>query len=274
MTIEQFSTLNPGPGTIMLYHSGSVVSAVNIDNGSCNNLNVSTALEELERIILNIGGVLYTTDIILVVTFPGYYHVLIEPITVVSTVDNFTCTTTALFPGISQVNFGKSDYQALKNNANQGRTTSFIFDVDRRTSQLIPQNYQAIISGSATPAQYQELNYSSIGITNSRYDGAKTNTNEYGVLAALSGTPFKAASYIITSETGFICSQSLSDRDIETFLFDGTGDTPVEGSRVFTLEKNKVLPIKNRKVWVKDSRQVLTLNENGVVSGAITNCSI
>ena len=272
MTIEQFTTLDPGPATMMLFHQGNVVSAVNVDNVSCNGLNVSSPLEELERITLNIQGVLYTTDVILVITFPGYYHVLLEPITVGSTVDNFACTTTALFPGISQLNFGKSDYQAIKNNADQARTTSFIYDVDRRTSQLIPQNYQAIISGSATPAQYQELNYSSIGLGNSRYGGSKTNKPEYGVDAGVSGTPFQAASYLSTSANNFICSQSLSDRDIEIYLFDGNGEVPIVGNSIFTLEANKVLPLRNKKVWVKDSLQILNLSEEGIVS-SIVDCT-
>lgn len=272
MTVEQFSTLDPGPGTMMLYHSGNVVSALNIDNGSCNGLNVSIALEELERITLNIGGSLFTTDVILVVTFSGYYHILIEPVTVSNTVDIPVCTQTSLFPGISQVNFGKSSYQAIKNNANQARTTSFIFDVDRKTSQLIPQNYPAIISGSASPAQFQELNYSSIGLKNSRYGGAKTNKPQYGVEAGVSGTPFQAASYLSTSDNTFICSQSLSDRDIEIFLFEGNGEVPIVGNSIFTLEKNKVLPLRNKKVWVKDSLQILNLNNDGVVS-SIVNCS-
>lgn len=272
MTVEQFSTLDPGPGTIMLFHQGNVVSAVNIDNNSCNGLNVGTALEELEKITLNIGGVLYTTNIVLISTFTGYYHIRIQPVTVGSTSDNFLCTTTSLFPGISQVNFGKSNYQALKNNASQAKTTSFIFDVDRRNTQLIPQNYLAIISGSATPAQYQELNYSSVGLNQSRYGGSKTNTDEYGVTSAVSGTPFQAASYLSSSANSFICSQSLSDRDIETYLFDGTTETPIVGSRVFIIELNKVLPIKNKKVWVKDSREVLYLNDNGIVE-SVTLCT-
>lgn len=272
MTIEQFLTLDPGPSTMMLYHSGNVVSALNIDIVDGALLNVSTALEELERITLNIGGSLFTTDVILVVTFPGYYHILIEPVTVNSTTDNFILTQTSLFPGISQVNFGKSDYQAIKNNANQARTTAFIFDVDRKSSQLIPQNYLAIISGSATQAQFQELNYSSIALGNSRHNGAKTNISQYGVKAGVSGTPFQAASYLSTSDNNFICSQSLSDRDIEIYLFEGNGEVPVTGNIIFTLEKNKVLPLKNKKVWVKDSLQILNINNDGVVS-LVENCN-
>jgi hypothetical protein len=144
--------------------------------------------------------------------------------------------------------------------------------VDRTTSQLIPQNYQAIISGSATPAQYQELNYSSIGIGNSRYGGSKTNKPQYGVDAGVSGTPFQAASYLSTSDNNFICSQSLSDRDIEIYLFEGNGEVPIVGNGIFTLENNKFLPLRNKKVWVKDSLQILILSDQGVVS-SVVNCN-
>lgn len=288
MTVEQFATLDPGYGKINLYHSGYVVSAVNVDNISSNGVNISSALAELEKITIQISGVNYTADILIASIQTGYYHYRVTPFTVSSTADINTATITRLTPGISQINFGKSNYQALKNNASTGRSTSFIFDVDRRSTQLLPLNYQAIISGSATPAQYQELNYSSIGISNSRYSGTKTvktldtyrisgatgsidykpykdSILPYGVDPAISGTPFEAASYLSSSNNSFIISQSLSDRDIETYLFDGTTETPVVGSNVFTLEGNKVLPIKNKKVWVKDSREVVYLNNDGIV---------
>lgn len=285
MTIEQFATLDPGIGNIMLYHSGNTVSAINIDIISCNSLNISRALSELTKISIVINGTSYLTDILFTSVKTGYYHFLVQPFNVSSVTDINDCIVTALVPGISQINFNKSDYQALKNNASNTVTTSFIFDVDRRSSQLKPQNYNAIISGSASPAQFQELNYTSVGLTNSRYSGAKTVSSPsvsssyapftvpYGVDPAVSGTPFEAASYLTTTENNFICSQSLSDRDIEIFLYEGTDEVPTVGSRIFTLENNKILPVKNRKVWVKDSRQILTLDRNGLVSGSIFNCS-
>jgi len=278
MTVEQFATLDPGVGNIMLLYSGNTVNAINIDIISCNSLNISSALSELIRISVVIAGASYTTDIISTSVKTGYYHFVVEPFSVPDVTDVTDCKVTALVPGISQINFSKSDYQALKNNASNTVKTKFIFDVDRRTTQLIPTNYNAIVSGSATPAEFQELNYTSIGITNSRYSGAKTvNTTsttssyapyiiEYGVEPAVSGAPFQAASYLLTgSADNFIFSQSLSDRDIETYLFDGSTEVPISQSKIFTLENNKVLPVVNKKVWVKDSLEILYVNKLGVV---------
>lgn len=283
MTVQQFATFDPGIGQIALYHSGNTVSAINIDVISCNNLNVNKTLDELTKISIVIGGVSFTTDILTTSVKTGYYHFTVVPFTVSDVTDINDCVVTALVPGIGQINFSKSNYQALKNNAFRGKTTSFIYDVDRRTTQLKPLNYNAIISGSASPAQYQELNYTSIGITNSRYSGAKTvNTPSisssyspyivpFGIDPAVSGAPFQGASYLLTgSLDSFIFSQSLSDRDIETYLFDGNTKVPISGSSIFTFEGNKILPVKERKIWTKDSLEILYTNKEGKVYTKIT----
>lgn len=271
MTLEQFATLPPSFGTITLFHANNVVSAVNIDVDSCNGLNVASILPDLTTLILNIGGIKYITNVLNVVIYSGYYHFTVQPLTVASTVDVTDCTLTSLLPGLNQVNFTKSNYQALKNNATTQNKSLFIFDVDRKNTQIKPQNYEAIISGSATKAAYQELNYTSIGLTNSRYEGAKTSTTQFGVKSAVSGAPFLGASYLSSSifnsgsEDSFIFSQSLSDRDIETYLFEGNTETPESGSSIFTLEGNKILPLRNKKVWVKNSRKILYTNNIGNV---------
>lgn len=274
MTLEQFRTLDPGTSFIMLYHLNNVVSAINVDIRSCENLNVAASLKELNKITITVNGSRYTTDILEIQTKSGYYHFLVQPFTVDDVRDINDCTVTSLSPGINQVNFSKSEYEALKNNASAGKRTSFIFDVDRKNTQLRPQNYQAILSGSATPAEYQELNYTSEGLSNSRYGGSKTSLTQYGVESAVSGTPFQAAVYLSSEDNTFICQQSLSDRDIEVYLFTGTAETPSVGSKVFSLEKNKIIPLRNRKVWVKESRQVITLDSSGIVEDSVVTCSV
>lgn len=271
MTLEQFATYAPSYGTITLFHANNVVSAINIDVDSCNNLNISALLPELTGITVNVGGTNYTTTVTNTVRYSGYYHFTVVPFTVGATADILSCTVTTLYPGLGALNFSKSNYQALKNNAVNSNKSLFIFDVDRRNTQIKPQNYEAIISGSATKAAYQELNYTSIGITNSRYEGAKTSITQYGVKSAVSGAPFLGASYLSSSifnsgsEDTFIFSQSLSDRDIETYLFEGNTGTPESGSSIFTLEGNKIIPLRNKKVWVKDSRKILYTNNIGNV---------
>lgn len=272
MTLEQFASLPPSFGTITLFHANNVVSAVNIDVDSCNGLNVASILPDLTTLVLNIGGIKYTTTVLNVVVYSGYYHFTVQPLTVASVVDVTDCALTSLLPGLSQVNFTKSNYQALKNNATAQNKSLFIFDVDRKNTQIKPQNYEAIISGSATKAAYQELNYTSIGLTNSRYEGAKTSTAQYGVKSAVSGAPFIGALYLSSANNNFICSQSLSDRDLETYLFEGRSETPNLNDPIFTLDGNKVIPIRSRKIWVKDTLEILDINNSGVVS-SINLCS-
>ena len=272
MTLEQFATFPPTIGSIYLFHANNVVSAVNIDVDSCNGLNVASILPGLNTLILNIGGTRYVATVLNVVVYSGYYHFTIEPITVTSVTDITDCVVTSLIPGLSQVNFTKSDYQALKNNATDQNKSAFIFDVDRRNTQIKPQNYEAILSGSATKAAYQELNYTSIGLTNSRYEGAKTSATQYGVNSAVSGAPFVGALYLSSADNNFICSQSLSDRDLETYLFEGRSVTPSVNDPIFNLNINKVIPIRSKKIWVKDTLEILNVNNSGVVS-SITSCS-
>lgn len=271
MTLEQFANFPPTFGTITLFHANNVVSAVNIAVDSCNGLNVASILPGLTTLILNIGGNRYTATVLNVTVYSGYYHFTIQSLTVASVTDIPDCVLTSLIPGLSQVNFTKSDYQALKNNATDQNKSLFIFDVDRRNTQIKPQNYEAIISGSAIKAAYQELNYTSIGLTNSRYEGAKTSITQFGVKSAVSGAPFLGASYLSSSiltsgsDDSFIFSQSLSDRDLETYLFEGRSETPSLNDPIFTLDKNKVIPLRNKKVWVKDSRKILYTNNIGTV---------
>ena len=58
------------------------------------------------------------------------------------------------------------------------------------------------------------------------------------------------------------------------FLFTGITDTPVSASRVFQIEENRVIPLTNRKIWVKDNRNILTVNDTGFIIGTATQCSI
>lgn len=273
MTLEQFATYAPRYGTIALFHANNVVSALNIDTDSCNSINIAAILPDITGITINIGGTSYTTSITNVVIYSGYYHFTVNPFTVSSSADITDCTVTSLYPGLGSLNFSKSNYQALKNNAVTSNKSAFIFDVDRRGTQIKPQNYEAIISGSATKAAYQELNYTSIGLTNSRYEGAKTSVTQFGVKSAISGAPFQGAIYLSGSDNNFICSQSLSDRDIEVYLFEGKEESPVANDSIFTLERNKVIPIRNKKIWVKETRQILNIDNDGRVTSTIVSCS-
>lgn len=222
MTVEQFSTLKPGTSEVALFFTGSnTVQAVNISNVDCEGVNIAETLKKLDTVGIFINEVLYSLNVLVKGAKDGYYHYIVQDTSIptLSSVDREVCNYTFLNPGLSLANFEKSNYEALKNNATTTRTLSYVFDVDRTRQSILPSNYQAIISGSALPAPYQELNYSSIGITNSRYNGAKTSTVDYGIDSAKSVSLFECSVHSVAQNTGTICSQSTSDRTIEELLY-------------------------------------------------------
>ena len=83
----------------------------------------------------------------------------------------------------------------------------------------------------APQALVQDSNYTHTGHSNARYNGTKTSESDFsGVGSAVSATQFEGAAYLVTEDNGFICSQSLSDRNIEDFLFEGTEEMPTTAS--------------------------------------------
>ena len=80
-------------------------------------------------------------------------------------------------------------------------------------------------------AQVQDSNYTTTGHTNARYNGTKTTEDDYsGIEPFLAATPIQGTTYRIDEDDNFICSQSLDDRDLEDFLFLGSGNIPTLGT--------------------------------------------
>ena len=96
-----------------------------------------------------------------------------------------------------------------------------IFEIDRinnRSGSLIPQNLNAILSGSAITASFQESNLYSKAWTSGRYDGSKlTSGSLYLNDPALLFTPFNAAKFSLFESSSVIRSSSTSDLTIEEF---------------------------------------------------------
>jgi len=77
------------------------------------------------------------------------------------------------------VNFENSVYYATPNNYNENRSNSFIYDVDYSTNATTATNRIAVISGSATPAEVPDSNYTMRRIINPRYDGCEVASADY-----------------------------------------------------------------------------------------------
>jgi len=82
------------------------------------------------------------------------------------------------------IEFYNSDYYAIPNNENINRYNTFLQDVDYSTNPNYPVNISAILSGSATPAQTPDSNYTMARIINPRYEGSRVSSADYNFYTA------------------------------------------------------------------------------------------
>jgi len=76
-------------------------------------------------------------------------------------------------------------------------------------------------------APVQDSNYTVTGIVNARYKGTKTGEEDFsGISPAVAAKPLQAALYRSDETGSFICSQSLSDRDLVDILYEGPTEFP------------------------------------------------
>jgi hypothetical protein len=150
-------------------------------------------------------------------------------------------STTPFSTFISSGSLGDDIYVRLhqKNlvvSANKGNTTSeqseitinsFFYTKPQLSKLLEVRQYYDQQDPYAPLAQVQDSNYTTTGHTNARYNGTKTTEDDYsGIEPFLSATPVQGATYRIDEDDNFICSQSLGDREVEDFLFLGSGNVP------------------------------------------------
>ena len=97
---------------------------------------------------------------------------------------------TVLEPYIT-VPFVNSDYNAIINNATENRLSEDFMDVDYADSLNTPINLIALISGSATPAQIQDSNYTTQRVISSRYTGKQLQSAKLNVWSSTDIAPSK-----------------------------------------------------------------------------------
>lgn len=244
MTIDQFKTVNPGSSFINILYkdiSGTPhITAVTVATTDCTGNNIADVLIEIQTLTLSILGGITTLPVVLREPLSGYYFLKVQdtPRPNITLAAENICTSTYTNPSTSDTGFTKSEYQALLNNAETGKTTSYIFDVDRRKLELNPVNIDLINTGNALPAAFQELNYSSIGITNSRYNGAKTNSDQYGLISAVGVSLFDGAVFQGNIDNDSICSQSFQEREIKEYAFDSKDNKFPSGDTIPTASFN------------------------------------
>ena len=86
--------------------------------------------------------------------------------------------------GLDPILFYNSDYYAIPNNENANRDNTFLKDIDYSSNPNYPVNRLAIISGSATPAQTPDSNYTMARVINPRYEGSRVSSADYNFYSA------------------------------------------------------------------------------------------
>jgi hypothetical protein len=180
-TVSWISFIGDNPGSVNIFLSSSIRGYLNtvlagalIDGGPAVTVNYVNYFYEGEKLawLWNaeagtqpyFGYILIYTGSLTQNAFP----------TIVSPVDTY------LDPNIySPFPYPNSDYNPLINNAVIDRVSEYFQDVDYATNQLVPVNFQRIISGTAEPAAVQDSNYTSYRVINPRYNGSKNTTDDF-----------------------------------------------------------------------------------------------
>jgi len=269
MTITDFLNLHTS-GTInftnwinILYNPTSTpdtgkITAVSVTtkafsfNGSQEDsrIDISNILEQVEEINFTFSGTTYTLTILDRTLYTGdvpFFFFEVEsdkeiPNIFAAALDTAQEIQVNFTPILSGLFFSYTDWNPLYNNGNELRTSKFKFKVDRLEGFARPTNFDAILSTSASLAQIQDSSYSSIGLTNSRYNGAKTTPLDYaGVSPSLTAKEFQGEIHSSDSNPDIICTIGRSNRVLINLLHTGVNTLPSFTSSSLFIENEGVV---------------------------------
>lgn len=225
--IDDFKNTSPEVGEIrFLSNTSGNVTGLTISVNDCGGSSRIESVSNLTNITIG------STDLTLVNRDQrsGYFYYDVSPNVASSSLTAYeaVCTTTSLTPPPKIDTFRNSDYNVIFNNAikvrrvqrtgSLGSNHSGIFEVDRKNDQIIPQNYDAIMSGSAATASFQESNLYSKAWTSARYDGTKLDSGSlFYNDPAITFKGFEAVKYALKESSSAIRSQSSFET--ETYYF-------------------------------------------------------
>lgn len=234
VTKQQFKQfIRPQPGEIVFYvDNGYNVEAINVSTKLNSKVNIYQDLSLITTMSLEINEETRNFYIVSRSLINGegisgsYWNFEVPPtdITLVSSPIDSTSGSigkvqTTIKPAPADYRITNTVFDTFGSNVQNNRTAFFVQDVDATTGDFTPVNLQAILSGSADLAQFQESNYSTTGFIRGRYNGSKTSKLDYGIESFISATPFEAAVYPLNLSNSIICSASFQDRDIKNLLF-------------------------------------------------------
>ena len=318
MTIEEFKELDPnsyGDGNINLLFSSSVIDP-GIDNTpiapyviqglavpftSVEGTNISEVLRGITEIRFTFDGTVVDAKITGKQRRTGYYYYTVEDFPTnslpaeVEGVGYVQNETFPVFIPYSTTNFNNSDYNPTLNNSEGSKANDIAQQVDRFTSQILPTNLDAIIAGTANPAELQNCSYTKIPIISSRYLGSKTTgagpnytrnkerRTAYvqanlipGNSPSLSFKQFNGSTHPSDADTTTIKNILQADRELTQIYFNVERQKvgsefvfpnfPYSGSFIYTEQGNKLIKVVNSKLYSIDKGEVYTTNEFGGVT--------
>ena len=160
----------------------------------------------------------------------------------------------SLTPYLLDITFGFSEYNALIGNATENRKSKIRVESTRVEDSILPTNWEAIISGSASPATIQDSMYEDTGWARARYNGSTiTSRGNAGVSPAFTGTPFRGEVFTGDTDNAFICSSYRKEQNIIDLLHTSPTLLPTFVSSSLGTELNYAI--------VDDTATTLTLTQ-------------
>ena len=190
----------------------------------------------------------------------NYFYYEVVPTVTGSLADaEGTCTETSLTPPPKITTFKNSEYNAIFNNAVNIRRiqryetgssgfSNGVFELVKTNSQLTPQNLNAVMSGSAATASFQESNIYSSTWTLPRYEGSKLDSGSlFYNDPALSFKGFNAIKYKLTESSSAIRSQSVVETEL--FYFNPPFNTLRSGLRGYFQGSETDIPPSSQPIY-------------------------
>jgi len=300
-TIDDFKTLNPSSfsnyggdrGNVNLLISSSVSASVNIAPyfiqgmtfplKSQEGVAITNALKEVEKITFTYAGKTETATVTNRTNRGTHFFLTVQPVELAATASTDAqgipreLLSHIVFTPFLTSNFNNSDDNPLLSNSSALKLNSVAKVVDRNSSQFQPTNLDAIIAGTAQPAQIQDCSYTKTGYVNGRYDGSKlTSGSVVGDDPALKLVSFEASIHPSDADNATIKGIQLSDREILDIRFNtkriATGSTfafqsfPSGSNILFREEKERILRLADAKVYSIEKDEIYVVGENGIVS--------
>lgn len=215
-------------------------------NGDRVNTDLNNVLEQVEQIkfTFNISGedpIEVNVDIIdrayygpTVTGGQPFFYFQFEPFTI-DDIQNppfdtelfeYQSVEVTLTPYLLDIQFGFSEYNALFGNAQDNRKSQLRVESNREEDNVLPTNWEAILSGTAAPATVQDSLYDDSGWKRGRYNGSKINSKgNAGISPAINGTPFQGEIFTSDTDNAYICSSTREKVTIEDLFH--TSPTPL-----------------------------------------------